>query len=150
MSVVLVKLINFDSFQIIMKIDLNNPHAQNAIAQHLYGKHESIEKMTKEQLINRLSNWETLWTWLPPECQFLISKIGEQVAIVTTNEGAIYGDFMGFNVEVKEYVLESHEEVYDHNKGRSFLESNRTTAKKSYITRLKWLGEKTEIIKDSN
>lgn len=124
------------------ELSQQSPMPQQAML--LLGMPKPIDQMTKEELKERLTLAVRLIGWLPDEIQFLLSKIGAQVAFVTTSGSPIYGDFMGFNCEIVEYKVDTTELVYDYRYGKNYYDTSRSILKKAYVTRIKWLDERAE------
>lgn len=133
-------------FYIMKEHDLSEQSPQSEAGVMLLGLNKPISKLTEKEAKQYLDLALRLISWLPQEEQFLISKIGEQLAVVTTNEGVIYGDFMGFESEIKGFKVQTLQQVYDFRYGKNYLESATSIIKKAYITNYKWLVNREEKI----
>lgn len=82
-----------------------------------------LDKMTKDELGKELLQWRNLWTWLDPEVQYWITKVGERVRVTTRNGITSLGTLglVKFNPLI--ISVAAMERLYDYSRGEATYET---------------------------
>ena len=81
------------------------------------------ESMTKEELNTELLQWRNLYTWLDPEVQFWLSKVGELIRVSLRNGVSHVGNLGTCKYNPTIISLACQERLYDYAQGQATYET---------------------------
>lgn len=101
---------------------------------NIYEKpYRDMTKMTKEELSDELGKWRNLWTWLPEDVQYWLTRIRSQIRIVNRSSKNFEGLLGQLHWELTAIDVDSVERNFNYFTNQATYETKTSTVPVSAI-----------------
>lgn len=105
-------------------------------------KRKDINTMSKQELVEELEKYRTLWDWTDEGVKYLLSRVGRLVRVVTRSNVGHLGILLQPKFILDELEVGVTEKVYDSNVGNYFWERKILKIPASGISMLELVDER--------
>lgn len=81
-----------------------------------------VKDLTKQELVDEVEKWRTLWSWTHEDVQYMLTRVGRQIRIITRSNVGHLGTLLQPKFTLSELEVGLTEKCYDPNTGQYFLE----------------------------
>ena len=122
---------------------LKNGESSITVArQLLFGKFEPIENMSIDDLKREVQTWRALWSWVPSEIKYYISRTGALVGVTVRNYKRYVGVLLETHWNLEEIEIGTYDRVYDQTSGEYYYERKIVKLPATQIIALDWIAER--------
>lgn len=101
-----------------------------------------VEKMNKEELQQECQSFRNIWSYIPDEMKYFLSKMGSPVIIIDRSNRRHFGRYIGFLTEWKAHKVLSVSLEYDVIKRKQYVEKGQEIVFASNIVTMNFLDER--------
>ena len=113
-----------------------------------FGVFGDVALLSRDQLEDELKRYQNLWSWIPENIKYLLSRVGSDVVITDRNNRFHYGFFHGFECEVLQYSVFSANVRYDEINRKPHVETGADIIFSSNVTNMKFIDSRVEQEQD--
>jgi hypothetical protein len=117
---------------------------QEGIRYLLKGPYPDVKKMKLETLRSEVEMWRNVWSWVPSEVKYYVSRTGSLCGITQRNYVRHMGMLLDTHWIIDEIELGVFEKVYDTGTGEYYWERKIIKVKPSGLMDIQWIAERTK------
>ena len=112
---------------------------ESAESRTLLDVQEPLDAMTNEQIRAECQNWRNIFSYIPQEYKWWLSRIGQQVIVFKRTGGYMDGSYQGCKVEITKHEIKTFERIRSQVEKKFFLHDTTTVIPESNITDFKFV-----------
>jgi hypothetical protein len=108
----------------------------------LKAKFPDIKKMKHKELIEEVKMWRNLWSWIPAEVKYYVSRTGQQTGITMRNYKRYLGILLDTHWDLKDLELGVYDKIFDQTAGEYYFERKIIRVGAGSILDVQWIAER--------
>jgi len=107
------------------------------------GKFPDLKKQSKKQLMEECQMWRNIWSWVPTEVKYYVSRVGTMCGVTMRNYKRYLGVLLDTHWDLRELELGVYDKFYDMTDGQYYFEKKIVKVQSGSILDIQWISERT-------
>ena len=121
------------------------------IKELLLGRWTEIKKMKTQDLKAEVEMWRNIWSWVPSDIKYYVSRTGQQIGVQVRNYTRYVGILLETHWELRELEVGVYDKVYDQVDGKYYFERKIIRLPIGQLVSQDWIAERKpaeEVLKE--
>lgn len=124
--------------------DRNEPQWPNSLNQLLSGPYPDTKKRTRKQLIDEVTLWRAISSYLSDDVRYYLSHIGDTCRVVRRDYKGFLGDFIGAKFNIESVDVGVWERAFDPSDSKYYWERKTMRFTQGAMMNLEFIVERKE------
>ena len=124
------------------EIDIGGTTDYGGIKALLFGKFQDIKKMKVTEMREEVQMWRNLWSWVPSEVKYYISRTGQTIGVQIRNYQRYVGPLLSTTWDLVEIEVGVYDKVYNQVDGTYYFERKISKIPAGQIVNFEWISER--------
>lgn len=124
------------------EVNIGGTAEEEAMKALLFGKFQDIKKMKINDMREEVQMWRNLWSWVPSEVKYYISRTGQTIGVQIRNYQRYIGPLLSTTWDLVELEIGVYDKVYDQVTGQYYFERKICKIPKGQIVDFDWISER--------